>query len=136
MDYRGAVVRSYTLNYAPGVFGKSLLSSVDQYGGQGSAKLGSHAFAYYDDLQTSSSTYHGFDATRVQDWNTQSDGVRGNVDLGAFGDGKASALGGTETVGWKRPRVHWLQPVRGLQRRLRRGWAELSRARIPSRAWR
>jgi len=99
IDYRGTVVRSYTLNYSLGVFGKTLLTSIDQYGGEGSAKLGSHTFSYYDDLQTSGSTYHGFDATRAQDWNTQQDGVRGNVDLGSFGDGRSSVLGGTETVG-------------------------------------
>ena len=97
--YRGTVVRSYTLNYTTGVFGKSLLASVDQSGAAGSAKLATHTITYYDDLHASGSTYQGYNNSNVQSWTPQSDGVKGNVDLGAFGDGKASVLGGTESLG-------------------------------------
>lgn len=99
IKYRGAVVRSYTLNYQVGAFGKSLLTRVDQYGKDGSAVLATHTFNYYDDLHTSGSTYQGFDASQLQAWNTQNDNVTTGVDLGGFGDGKASALGGEKSSG-------------------------------------
>ena len=80
-------------------FGKSLLARVDQYGKDGTAVLATHTFNYYDDLHTSGSTYQGFDASQLQAWNTQNDNVTTGVDLGGFGDGKASALGGEKSSG-------------------------------------
>ena len=99
IKYRDAVVRSYTLNYQVGVFGKTLLTSVAQYGKDGAAVLATHTFNYYNDLNASGSTYQGFDASKLQAWNTQADQVTTGVDLGGFGDGNASALSGAKSSG-------------------------------------
>ncbi len=99
IKYRGSVVRSYTLNYKTGVFGKSLLTSVDQYGKDGTPVLATHTFDYYNDLNASGSTYHGFDDSKLQTWYTQSDNVTTGVNLGGYGDGNASALGGSKSSG-------------------------------------
>jgi RHS repeat-associated protein len=99
IKYRGSVVRSDTLNYKTGVFGKSLLTSVGQYGKDGTAVLATHTFDYYNDLNATGSTYQGFDANKLQTWNTQPDNVTTGVDLGGYGDGNASALGGSKSSG-------------------------------------
>ncbi|MEJ2600769.1 MAG: SpvB/TcaC N-terminal domain-containing protein, partial [Anaerolineales bacterium] len=95
--HRGTLVKRYILNYTTGPFGKSLLSSVVQAGSDG-VEYARHTFQYYNDVgYDGASTYQGFDSPAP--WNTQDDGVGNGIDLGAFGSGNASAMGGVQSTG-------------------------------------
>jgi RHS repeat-associated protein len=95
--YRGTLTHHYVLNYSTGPFGKSLLANVVQAGSDG-VEYARHTFQYYNDVgYNGSTTYNGF--TSPGTWNTQDDGVGNGIDLGAFGSGNASAMGGVQSIG-------------------------------------
>ncbi|MET0493764.1 MAG: SpvB/TcaC N-terminal domain-containing protein [Actinoplanes sp.] len=83
-------VRRYDLGYTRGAFGKSLLSTVTQFGSEGTA-FHTHRFGYHDDLRDDAGAYAGFGTAAT--WQTGDDDV--SADL--LGRGRASALGGTRT---------------------------------------
>jgi RHS repeat-associated protein len=95
--YRGTLAKRYILNYTTGSFGKSLLSNVVQAGSDG-VEYARHTFQYYNDVgYNGAGVYQGFKSPAP--WNTQSDGVGNNINLGAFGNGNASAMSGVQSIG-------------------------------------
>jgi len=94
--YRGTLAKRYVLNYSQRAFSKTLLANVTQAGSDG-VEFARHTFDYYNDVGHSGSTYQGFAPGSI--WNTGSDGVGNGIDLGAFGSGNASALGGVRGIG-------------------------------------
>jgi RHS repeat-associated protein len=86
------LARRYNLNYVEGAFGKSLLKSIDQVGSDG-AVFATNTFDYYDEVRDASGNYHGFDAPRP--WNTQTDNLHEDL-IGAV---PISALGGSLSNG-------------------------------------
>ena len=95
--YRGTLTKRYILNYTTGPFGKSLLANVVQAGSDG-VEYARHTFQYYNDVgYNGSNAYQGF--ASASPWNTQNDGVGNGIDLGAFGSGNASAMGGVQSIG-------------------------------------
>ncbi|MEJ2209522.1 MAG: SpvB/TcaC N-terminal domain-containing protein, partial [Anaerolineae bacterium] len=95
--YRGTLAHQYVLNYSTGPFNKSLLANVVQAGADG-VEYARHTFQYYNDVGYAAPvTYNGFGAPGA--WNTQNDGVGDGIDLGAFGNGNASAMGGVQSIG-------------------------------------
>ncbi len=94
--YRGTLVKRYVLNYRQGPFGKTLLANVAQAGADG-VEFARHTFDYYNDVGYNGATYQGFAPGGT--WNTGSDGIGNGIDLGAFGSGNASVLGGAQSIG-------------------------------------
>jgi RHS repeat-associated protein len=90
ITFNGQEVRGYQLGYTTGAFGKTLLRSITQLGANGDV-FNTHTFAYYDDAQDGNGNYNGFSAPTAV--NTGGD----NVTAGLFGQGRASALSGSET---------------------------------------
>lgn len=91
VSFNSTLVRRYDLAYIEGAFRKSLLHSVTQRGGSGTA-FTTHEFDYYDDVRDVGA-YAGFAAPTT--WATGSD----PVDDGAFGQGSPSAIGGAVSTG-------------------------------------
>jgi RHS repeat-associated protein len=89
--FNGSLVRRYDLGYTAGAFGKSLLESVTQRGGDGTA-FNTHRFSYFDEVRDGG-TYAGFAAPAT--WNSGDD----QVDAGLLGQGRASALSGAVSTG-------------------------------------
>ncbi len=83
--------RAYALRYTQGAFGKSLLSSIDQIGSDGTT-YASNKFDYYNDVQDASGTYHGWGPEVT--WNTGGDNLQQNV-LTPVG---TSVLGSSQTT--------------------------------------
>ena len=74
-------------------FNKTLLTSITQFGTDG-APFNQHTFTYNDEIRDPGGNYLGF--TAAQDWSVPSDNISGHL-IG--GNDRASALGGSETLG-------------------------------------
>lgn len=85
------LIRRYDLEYAPGAFNKSLLTSITQYGPNGEF-FHKHEFEYYDEVRDNTNLYRGFDTKTT--WSTGNDGIT----AGLLGRGQASAIGGTSAI--------------------------------------
>jgi YD repeat-containing protein len=90
----GVLVKAWDLHYEPGPFDKSLLTKIDQVGGDDVAGA-SHTFDYYDDVKFASGTYEGFDSAST--WLTRSSG--NDLSQVLLSPVKLSALGASETNG-------------------------------------
>ncbi|MEV6815219.1 SpvB/TcaC N-terminal domain-containing protein, partial [Micromonospora sp. NPDC051296] len=91
ITFNGALVRRYDMSYTEGAFRKTLLRSVTQRGGTGTA-FNTHEFTYYDDVREAGD-YNGFAAATT--WQTGGD----NVTAGLLDHGQASALSGSISTG-------------------------------------
>ncbi len=94
--YRNTLAKRFVLDYSQRAFAKTLLADVVQAGADG-VEYARHTFDYYNDVGYNGSSYQGFAPSTT--WNTGSDGVGNTLDLGAFGKGNASALGGSQSIG-------------------------------------
>ncbi len=94
VQFEGKNIRRYELNYQPGAFYKTLLTSVSEFDAAGKA-FNTHTFNYFNEVGTGASL-KVFD--NAMNWTPQSDDVHGNFinPLDAFND-KASSLSGTKS---------------------------------------
>ncbi|MCX4755205.1 SpvB/TcaC N-terminal domain-containing protein [Kitasatospora purpeofusca] len=92
----GELVRRYEFAYTTGAFGKTLLSSADQYDA-GGALLGRHRFDYFDDIRDA---HGGYQAFRTVPWTSPPDGLgQGALDLSADHVGQGSVLNTSTSTG-------------------------------------
>lgn len=97
-------VRAYELNYTTGVFGKTLLQSIVQFG-EDNQPFATHTFAYHDDIRDASGAYRAFTPvgwTSPDDdlGNDAVDAVSGGGEAGAINANTSSSAGGHLYVGY------------------------------------
>jgi RHS repeat-associated protein len=91
----GLPVRRYEFSYTTGAFGKTLLSSVAQFG-EDNTLFNKHTFTYFDDVRNSAGGYLAF---RPMTWTSPSDDLaNGAVDAVSGGAGQAGALNATTST--------------------------------------
>jgi hypothetical protein len=88
ISFNDQLIRKYEFNYTLGVFNKTLLASITQYGTDNTA-FHTHEFTYHDDVRAGNS-YQGFDTPGT--WTTLDDDV---IDIPRVG-GDTSAIGADE----------------------------------------
>ena len=95
------LIRRYEFRYnenpygdnRPGTaFNKTLLTSIDQFAGDGVTLFNKHAFTYNDEARDVAGSYRGFASST--DWGIGSDGIG----IGLLGQGTASAVGGSQSL--------------------------------------
>lgn len=91
VSLNGGLIRRYELRYREGAFRKTLLEAVIQYGEDGTSEFYRHRFEYHDEIRNAEGAYLGFAPQSA--WSMPGDGIS----IGLLGQGKASALSGSET---------------------------------------
>jgi hypothetical protein len=73
ISFEGTVFRTYVFNYIEGVFGKTLLERIDQYG-EGKTLFHSHSFEYFDEVtdEENKNILHGFNNEKIDMANAKS----------------------------------------------------------------
>ncbi|WP_273445295.1 SpvB/TcaC N-terminal domain-containing protein [Neolewinella agarilytica] len=106
ISYRGEMIRHYELGYETGAFRQSLLSSITEFGSDGS-ELASHAFDYYDETD---GAFSAFGPTET--WNAGRDNVEGDIlnPIPGF-TGEISALGGSKSTSQQVGAVATVGPI-------------------------